>query len=48
VVKAGFRFGDMAPRTVIELIDRDVTVKGKDDKDRVAAERAAAEAGGQG
>lgn len=47
VVKAGYRFGDMAPRAVIELVDRDVTVKGKEDKERVAAERAAAEAGGQ-
>ena len=47
VIKAGFRYGDMAPRAVIELIDRDPTVKGKDDKARVEAERAAAEAGGQ-
>ena len=48
VVKAGFRFGDMAPRAVIELIDRDTTVKGKEDRERVAAERANAEAGGLG
>ena len=47
VIKAGFRYGDMAPRAVIELIDRDPTVKGKDDKARVEAERAAAEASGQ-
>ena len=47
VVKAGYRFGDMAPRAVIELIDRDPTEKGKGDKERVAAERAAAEASGQ-
>ena len=46
VVKAGFRYGDMAPRAVIELVDRDVTVKGKDDKARVEEERAAAEARG--
>ncbi len=47
VVKAGFRYGDMAPRAVIELVDRDTTVKGKADKERVEAERAAAEASGQ-
>lgn len=47
VVKAGFRYGDMAPRAVIELVDRDTTVKGKADKERVEAERAAAEEAGQ-
>jgi len=30
VLKAGFRYGDMAPMAVIELVDRDVTAKGKD------------------
>lgn len=30
ILKAGFRFGDMAPVAVIELVDRDVTAKGKD------------------
>ncbi len=44
VVKAGYRYGDMAPRAVIEFVDRDVTVKGKEDKERVEAERAASEA----
>lgn len=34
VLKAGFRFGDSAPRAVIELVDRDVTVKGAEDKAR--------------
>ena len=34
VLKAGFRYGDSAPRAVIELVDRDVAVKGKDDKAR--------------
>jgi large subunit ribosomal protein L17 len=48
VVKAGFRYGDMAPRAVIELIDRDASVKGKEDKERVEREREAAEAAGQG
>jgi large subunit ribosomal protein L17 len=41
VVKAGFRFGDNAPRAVIELVERDVGVKGKADKERVEAERSA-------
>lgn len=43
VLKAGFRFGDNAPRAVIELVDRDTAVKGRADKERVEAERAAAE-----
>jgi len=34
VLKAGFRYGDNAPRAVIELVDRDPSVKGKDDKAR--------------
>lgn len=42
VLKAGFRFGDSAPRAVIELVDRDVDAKGKDDKARVEAEKGAA------
>jgi len=46
VVKAGFRYGDSAPRAVIELVDRDVTVKGAEDKERHAAEVAAQEAAG--
>lgn len=48
VVKAGFRYGDMAPRAVIELVDRDASVKGREDKERVEREREAAEAAGQG
>jgi large subunit ribosomal protein L17 len=40
VLKAGFRYGDSAPRAVIELVDRDEAVKGKDDKARVEKERA--------
>jgi large subunit ribosomal protein L17 len=42
VLKAGFRYGDSAPRAVIELVDRDVDAKGKQDKARVAAEQASA------
>ena len=30
VLKAGFRFGDCAPMAMVELVDRDVTAKGKD------------------
>ena len=47
VIKAGFRYGDSAPRAVIELVDRDPTVKGKADKERVERERAEAEAAGE-
>ncbi|MGI9520895.1 MAG: 50S ribosomal protein L17 [Hyphomicrobiaceae bacterium] len=39
VLRAGFRYGDCAPRAVIELIDRDEAVKGAEDRARVAAER---------
>ncbi len=37
VLKAGFRYGDNAPRAVIELVDRDESVKGKEDRERHAA-----------
>lgn len=30
IMKAGFRYGDMAPLAVIEFVDRDVNSKGKD------------------
>ncbi len=30
VLKAGFRYGDMAPMAVIELVDRDPEAKGQD------------------
>ena len=43
VLKAGFRYGDMAPMAIIELVDRDVDAKGAADKARVAAEDAAEE-----
>ena len=36
VLKAGFRYGDSSPRAVIELVDRDVSAKGKEDKARHA------------
>jgi large subunit ribosomal protein L17 len=44
VLKAGFRFGDSAPRAVIELVDRDVSAKGREDLARVEAEKGAAAA----
>ena len=30
IIKAGFRYGDVAPMAIIELIDRDKSAKGKD------------------
>lgn len=41
VLKAGFRYGDNAPRAVIELVDRDETVKGAEDRARHEAEKEA-------
>ncbi|MGM0660152.1 MAG: 50S ribosomal protein L17 [Pseudomonadota bacterium] len=43
VLKAGFRYGDMAPMAIIEFVDRDVEAKGAGDRARVAAEEAAEE-----
>ena len=43
VLKAGFRYGDMAPMAIIEFVDRDLDAKGAADKARVAAEEAADE-----
>ena len=41
IMKAGFRYGDMAPMAIIEFVDRDPNAKGAGDKARVAAEEAA-------
>ena len=41
VLKAGFRYGDMALMAIIEFVDRDIDAKGAADKARVAAEEAA-------
>lgn len=41
ILKAGFRYGDMAPMAIIELVDRDPSAKGAADKARTAAEDAA-------
>ena len=38
VLKAGFRYGDMAPMAIVELVDRDIDAKGAADRARVAAE----------
>ena len=38
VLKAGFRYGDMAPMAIIELVDRDADAKGAADKARLASE----------
>ncbi|GAB3447973.1 50S ribosomal protein L17 [Insolitispirillum peregrinum] len=47
VLKAGFRYGDAAPMAVIELVDRDLSAKGAEDKARVAAELATIEEAGE-
>ncbi|KQI67104.1 50S ribosomal protein L17 [Loktanella sp. 3ANDIMAR09] len=41
VLKAGFRYGDMAPMAIIELVDRDRDAKGAADKARLAEEDSA-------
>ena len=35
VLKAGYRYGDMAPMAIIELVDRDISAKGSADKSRL-------------
>jgi large subunit ribosomal protein L17 len=41
VLKAGFRYGDMAPMAIVELVGRDPDAKGAGDRARIAAEEAA-------
>ena len=43
VLKAGFRYGDMAPMAIIEFVDRDRDAKGAADRARTEAAEAAAE-----
>ena len=43
VLKAGFRYGDMAPMAFIEFVERDLSAKGAADKAREAAFEAADE-----
>lgn len=38
VLKAGFRYGDMAPMAIVELVDRDPDAKGAADRARLEAE----------
>ena len=38
VLKAGFRYGDMAPMAIIEFVERDTTAKGAADRARTEAE----------
>jgi len=38
VLKAGFRYGDMAPMAIIELVDRDPDAKGAADRARAEAQ----------
>lgn len=38
VIKAGFRYGDMAPKAIIELVDRDLLAKGAIDRERLKKE----------
>ena len=44
VLRAGFRYGDMAPMAIIEFVDRDVSAKGAADRARVAEEESAEKA----
>jgi len=37
VLKAGFRYGDMAPMAIIEFVDRDTSAKGAADHARTAS-----------
>ena len=41
IMKAGFRYGDMAPMAIIEFVDRDPSAKGAADHARTAADEAA-------
>ena len=43
ILKAGFRYGDMAPMAIIELVDRDTSAKGAADRARLEAEFTAEE-----
>ena len=43
IMKAGFRYGDMAPMAIIEFVDRDTSAKGAADRARLEAEFAAEE-----
>ena len=38
IMKAGFRYGDMAPMAIVELVDRDPDARGAADRARIEAE----------
>lgn len=38
IMKAGFRYGDMAPMAVIEFVDRDVSARGKNYGEKITQE----------
>lgn len=38
VLKAGFRYGDMAPMAIVEFVDRDADAKGAIDRARISEE----------
>ena len=40
VLKAGFRYGDMAPMAIIEFVDRDTSAKGAGDRARTESAEA--------
>ncbi|MGB0440954.1 MAG: 50S ribosomal protein L17, partial [Paracoccaceae bacterium] len=40
ILKAGFRYGDMAPMAIIEFVDRDADAKGAADRARLEAAEA--------
>ncbi|MCB5411565.1 50S ribosomal protein L17 [Pseudogemmobacter faecipullorum] len=40
ILKAGFRYGDMAPMAIIEFVDRDTSAKGAADRARLEAAEA--------
>ncbi len=44
VLKAGYRYGDMAPMAIVELVDRDPEAKGAADRGRLESHEADAEA----
>ena len=39
VLRSGFRYGDAAPKAIIELVDRDISAKGLIDKKRVEEQK---------
>jgi large subunit ribosomal protein L17 len=43
VLKAGFRYGDMAPMAIVELVERDLSAKGASDRARLEAQANAEE-----